>query len=311
VAEEPTDHRSGSDFDARHLLRRACALAGISCGGTVVIRHRRNHLFRLREAGLIGRVSPPDISDRVVRGYRAAQFAHEQGVPVAVGSVQESPLVFDDGVVMFLDDLSQVDRRPTEELASVLRQLHSLHQVPSQVELPTLDPLAPLVRLLNENEIAAECRSLVADRLGWLTVQVRERWPSLGQGLVHGDAHAGNLLRDKSGRAVLTDWDEVCLAPPFWDHMRTYLEAARWGLPASRWDRFRRAYGEAPELDVARLLAELVQWQIIDDHAQLARHVPALAERIGWLVRTMTPERQRVRWFDQGSRAVATRRPCE
>src|SRR5205807_9532706 len=63
----------------------------------------------------------------------------------------------------------------------------------------------------------------------------------LPRGLVHGDAHRGNLLW-AGGGTVLCDWDSVSIGPREWDLVPTH-HGARFGLSAEDRAAFTAAYG--------------------------------------------------------------------
>jgi aminoglycoside phosphotransferase (APT) family kinase protein len=64
---------------------------------------------------------------------------------------------------------------------------------------------------------------------------------ALPEGMIHGDAWWGNLLRD-GDRVVLADWDAVSTGPREIDLIPT-LQAPRFGLPEHERDAFIAAYG--------------------------------------------------------------------
>lgn len=74
---------------------------------------------------------------------------------------------------------------------------------------------------------------LPADDLAWLTEQWGEverdyRILDLPMGIVHGDAHTGNLLRDND-RVVLCDLDSTGIGPTAWDLVVTAVDDQRFG----------------------------------------------------------------------------------
>ncbi|GGL42681.1 phosphotransferase [Planomonospora parontospora] len=71
----------------------------------------------------------------------------------------------------------------------------------------------------------------------------------LGEGLLHGDAHTRNLLRDHD-RWLLADWDSVARGPLLQDLTPTMMGHRRFGRPRSNWIRFCRAYGIDPDLEL-------------------------------------------------------------
>jgi thiamine kinase-like enzyme len=48
-------------------------------------------------------------------------------------------------------------------------------------------------------------------------------------GLIHGDAHGGNLMRAESGEIILGDWDHVADGPREWDLIQIHYIRRRFG----------------------------------------------------------------------------------
>ena len=70
-------------------------------------------------------------------------------------------------------------------------------------------------------------------------------WP-LGEGLIHGDAWAGNLLWDTATtppRAVVCDWDRVSWGPREIDLIPTWHAAVRYGRDEAWIQDFIKHYG--------------------------------------------------------------------
>ena len=112
---------------------------------------------------------------------------------------------------------------------------------------------------LNSTAVAAEEREWLLTRASDLEHQYRHtRW-TLGTGLVHGDAHAGNLLPSPDG-VVLGDWDSASHGPRELDLVPTSLWR-RYGRSATEWDAFCAAYhvspGDLPGLPLLQQLREL------------------------------------------------------
>lgn len=59
------------------------------------------------------------------------------------------------------------------------------------------------------------------------------RWLALPSDVIHGDAHEGNALRDRTGTVRLTDFESFALGPREWDAgvlaLRYRLICARYG----------------------------------------------------------------------------------
>lgn len=67
-------------------------------------------------------------------------------------------------------------------------------------------------------------------------------------GVVHGDAHPGNVLTHAdTGQAVLADFDLIGRGPRAWDLAPAALHPRRYGADPSWWQAVRRGYGRAED----------------------------------------------------------------
>jgi aminoglycoside phosphotransferase (APT) family kinase protein len=66
----------------------------------------------------------------------------------------------------------------------------------------------------------------------------------LPQGVIHGDANIGNVLRDYHGKPVVIDLDDFCTGPREWDLIQTALYFDHFGWHTrEEYDTFSRVYG--------------------------------------------------------------------
>ncbi|MGL5863575.1 MAG: phosphotransferase [Phycicoccus sp.] len=96
---------------------------------------------------------------------------------------------------------------------------------------------------------------------------------SLPPGLVHGDAHTGNLLHTTDGRALFCDLDGVRLGPREWDLVPTAHGSIRFGRSPSEYQAFAEAYG----LDITRTAG----WSLLRETRDLQLATSVLAELTG------------------------------
>jgi len=126
--------------------------------------------------------------------------------------------------------------------------------------LPAANLLGSLrADLKNPGAIPTGERDWLLARADELEHQYQETRSVLGTGLVHGDAHAGNLLHTPGG-VVLGDWDSVSYGPRELDLVPTSLWY-RFGRPVAEWRAFCAAYdfnpGDLPSLPILQRLREL------------------------------------------------------
>ena len=73
----------------------------------------------------------------------------------------------------------------------------------------------------------------------------------------HGDVHPQNVIM-RDGRAVVIDWDTICIGPRQWDHAALMTWSDRWGGAPSDYGDFAEGYGESFKSDLLAVrLAEV------------------------------------------------------
>jgi hypothetical protein len=224
------------------LLGRAANTVGLLPREAVVVRARRNAIPTAR------------------RTVRIARWLAEREVPV-IRLVPDLPQPLEvEGHAVTFWRAGQPSTTPWEgaDLAGPLRELHRW-QPPDQ--LPTWDPIPALRRRVEA------VTALPLSDLEWLVAELdrlesdyREMRSRLPEGIIHTDAHLGNLVRDRAGRVLLADLDGVARGPVLQDLVPTAVNALRF----RRMVRHRTlaiAYGldvtEEPAWPVLRRIREL------------------------------------------------------
>ena len=195
-------------------------------------------------------------------------------------------------------------------LARLLRQLHALPVPP--VRLPATNPLGSI------RADTAACQWLSDAQRRWLTDRCDELEPqyadaesTLGRGVVHGDAHPGNLIHAPD-RVVLCDWDAVSYGPREQDLIPIRL-GYRYGRPAAEWPRLCEIYQADPRgLPLLPLLERMRELRAVAAYLRLPDLPQARAEashRIGDLMSGTQREPWQalnlaLRQADDGCRAV-------
>lgn len=91
-------------------------------------------------------------------------------------------------------------------------EFHSLGPLPER--LPAWDPVGDArSRLADAEELSDSDRQFLLDWCDRLEAPVAALQQRAGSGIIHGDAHVSNLLRNAAGRVVLCDFDATCLGP--------------------------------------------------------------------------------------------------
>ncbi|MEV4053659.1 aminoglycoside phosphotransferase family protein [Amycolatopsis sp. NPDC049688] len=231
-------------------LEKACAAAGVDGRGARLIQARVNVVYELPYAGAVARLhhlDHPKWQDRLRTVVEVTRWLAGRDFPTIVPLDVAQPVAADGWTATFWR-LEQVDATARQtgllDLAPVLRRLHTLPAPP--FEVPPTQPAGSLPADVERD------RLLPDDQRAWLLAQIAEiteRYPvtemPLGHGLVHGDAHPGNLFL-AGGRFLLGDWDSVSHGPVAQDLIPILDDVLRFGRPRSDWTEYCAAYGADP-----------------------------------------------------------------
>ncbi|MET9568609.1 aminoglycoside phosphotransferase family protein [Streptomyces virginiae] len=219
-----------------------------------LLRLGENALFASPAQGLVYRVARSDtVRDKVEKELATARWLLAQRFPgLPPRDELSQPLPADGRLVTFWEYVPPADPPPAlVDLAALLRDLHALPA--PDFPLPTLDPF-PVMRdrlrtagaavtagsdaAVSEKDLAFLSAACDANEAAFRDLVATD--PDVG--LVHGDAHRGNLLRDRD-RVLLIDYEAVALGPRSWDLLPTATAVDRFGLAASEYDEFCALYG--------------------------------------------------------------------
>jgi Phosphotransferase enzyme family len=259
----------------RTALQAACALAGIDSGDAVLLHIRGNAVYHLRRSDVIARLryipGPPDlVRKQVTAALQATIWLRRHGFPATEPLELDQPIAVDGHLATFwrYETVTVTGTRDLTTLGRLIRRLHSLPH--PGISLPSASPLGSLrADLSSSDAISAADRRWLLARAGELDEQYRRTEWTLGSGLIHGDAHAGNLLHTAQG-VVLGDWDSVSHGPRELDLVPTSMWY-RYGRPRVEWDAFCAAYDVSPaDLPGLPLLQELRELHALAAYARNA-----------------------------------------
>jgi Ser/Thr protein kinase RdoA (MazF antagonist) len=245
-------------------LAATCAVVGLDSAGAEVLYDRANTVYKLARLPVVVRLryTRGDAlwTRRLASSVQATAWLHQKGFACVRPLDLEQPVAADGYHATFWHYVPAA-RQPWEDvqtLGRLLRELHELGTPP--VELQQASPLSSL------REETERCtwlpdpqRSWVLGRYAELSRRYADTTWVLGQGLIHGDAWAENLIHGRD-RVVLADWDSVSYGPREQDIVPTLIRH-RFGRPAAEWEQFCQAYGvdpgELPGLIVLKEMREL------------------------------------------------------
>jgi aminoglycoside phosphotransferase (APT) family kinase protein len=132
----------------------------------------------------------------------------------------------------------------TPEIAAVIARLHHL-TAPEALHLPPLDPFANAAERIEVNTwLTPDDRAFFTATLERLQGAYAGLEFVLPQGVIHGDASVGNVLRDTQGVPVVIDLDGFAIGPREWDLVLTamYYDSFGWHT-REEYEDFARVYG--------------------------------------------------------------------
>jgi aminoglycoside phosphotransferase (APT) family kinase protein len=224
-------------------LHEACQRIGLSSADAQPLRQHATAVYVLPVEHIVARISSGlTAGSGAQRAVAVTRWLCRQGFAATEPADVPQPVTLNDHTLTFWRHYPQDSRSTAEpwQLGALLRELHLLPAPP--MELPVYQPLATFPRIVEQTT------ALVSDDRAWL---LAERHRLLGayeqldfplrNGLIHGDAYPGNMLRNGK-RVILGDWDEVSLGPREFDLANTY-QGARFGRTQAQLDEFSNAYG--------------------------------------------------------------------
>ena len=254
--------------ELRGHLNDVCAQIGVDPRGASLVKYTMNAVF----------VAPPTVI-RLAAGRHAATLARrvvsvaawleKVGMPTVrlASGVASQPIFSGDWVATAWRYVPTVNDEPKPvDLAAPLRAIHSLDRL--DTALPPWSPIEKFRRRLDaaaalppeeavelERWSRTELRIRAADLLRDLRLRCdkveedldRVVW-RLPWGVIHGDAHTGNVLLRAAGDGtrstpLLCDLDGMCIGPREWDLIPTAHGATRFGRSPADYQEFVDAYG--------------------------------------------------------------------
>ncbi|GAA4191446.1 hypothetical protein GCM10022252_31330 [Streptosporangium oxazolinicum] len=233
------------------LSRAVVALAesgrqtGLDTGGATLMRDFANAVYHLAGEKVVVRLTEattPGRYDRLVTSIKVTRWLAERGFPSVRPLEIKQPVVAEGFLATFWHHEEHIGPPPDPaQLGPLLRRLHDLPPVP--FDLPTHDPFGGVRRAIDASvALARDDRDWLIGRCEALAEAYYERVEFvLPYGLVHADAHRGNLIRTPGG-FLLCDWDGVCAGPREIDLIPT-LQGGRFGLTERQRANFSETYG--------------------------------------------------------------------
>lgn len=274
----------------------------LDAAGARRLKFTNNAVVALPRAGVLLRVAGSSVArQRIVGVLAAARWFAEAGIPAVrlVGGL-EQPVVVNGGDLVTVWELvpSRAPDPTPEDLARILTALHGLPgtrdgvprwEVSEIIErrLRLADELDDDTRAFLDHELAAVQQELAA---------LSGVQPLIPPGVVHGDAHLGNLVRGRQG-VLICDFDSTSIGPREWDLVPGAVGALRFGDPDRVHERLVGAYGVDvttwPGFPALRRLREL---QLVTSVLPVLEANPALRPQWEYRLATFRRRDEAARW---------------
>lgn len=281
-------------------LAAVCDQLGLRHTRVTRQRSTSNAVYLLNDEHLVVRLAP----DTPVRRRRAetavalTRWIAEQSDAITVAPTRIPQPVLTADVVATVWPHHPAPPAAPPDLAMPLRGLHALPDPP--FEIPEFQPLTrlyealaidherphPILTDLDHEWLTARADELVED-------YHRTEFP-LGRGIVHGDAHTGNLVRD-GDRWVLIDWDNACRAPKEADLVAGLPD--HFHVPSKERAAFLAAYGyDLTTHDEWRLVRDLAELKSLASYIRRSPAHPDIAAQLRTRLRSLQSGDRTVTW---------------
>jgi hypothetical protein len=224
-------------------LGQTCALLGYAAAGAELLRFTNNAVYALADDPVVVRiVGSRALRHRVGKVVRVAEHFAAHDVPaIRLLPDLRQPLRVGEHLVTVWQKVASTGQEPTAADLSVL--LLRVHALPPPDGLATWSPMdAVRARVGDAEELRDRDRQFLLGRCDELETALDQLDFALPRGLVHGDAHPGNVLVGPGG-PVLCDFDSSCVGPPEWDLTPLAVGRERFGDPAGRYQSLVDGYG--------------------------------------------------------------------
>ncbi|MGI9000105.1 MAG: phosphotransferase enzyme family protein [Pseudonocardia sp.] len=298
---------AGSQHDAGALpgdreLREVCAAAGLDHRGALLLHTRSNAVYHLPQEDLVLRLasSTPAQVQRAHTVVRVCRWLARRDAPVVPPAVLRQPVQTAGTVASAWPYLPPSRPATAADLGAAVQQLHE--QAASSPPLPDYQPLVRLREALtldatrNPPAICPHDHAWLADRVAQLCHAYTQLRPSLTPGLVHGDAHIGNLLYDpQADRWVLIDFDHVARGPRELDLL--YAAEDHFHVPAVERGDFTRGYGyDLLTWSGWKVLRDIRELHGVASYIRRAPTNPDAADQLAHRVHSLRTSDRTVQW---------------
>ncbi|MFE3173607.1 phosphotransferase enzyme family protein [Amycolatopsis sp. NPDC059090] len=229
---------------AHGALRQACQDVGLDPQGATLLRMGENAIYRTADDIVVRIGRSQDASEKEVR---VANWLADAKFPSVRLARLPQAVVAHGFTVTFWETIHESAPEPSSaDLAFILRKLHELPSAET-LRLPSFRPLPKVrqrLRELPEGALPVGDMDFLLSRCEGLEEDFRELSFDLPLGVIHGDAHPGNLMRRQDSSVCLIDFEDFSWGPREWDLAVTATRYQGFGwVSRSEYDEFVEVYG--------------------------------------------------------------------
>lgn len=308
-----SDNVGGGRF-AEDAMRRAANQIAAQLGARgdlALLRLTNNAVFAVPDAGIVIRITRSRrLRARAAKGAMLGRWFDVIDAPaIRLAPGIEQPIEVEGLQATVWTYLPPRPPAPdVTDLGQALRAFHQLGMPP--LPLPTWDPVGDArVRLTDAEALSDPDRRFLVEWCDRLEDQLAELARRQPPSLVHGDAHAGNLLRRSDDRIVFCDFDATCLGPWQVDLVAVPVGELRFGRPGVH-ARLAAAYGYDVTTDPAwPLLREARELKMVVAAVPLLASGQGVAQEFTTRLRSIQRHDDAARWTPFADLATGSATP--
>ena len=256
-------------------LADTCSLLGVDHRGARLLRFTNNAVYALADAPVVVRiVGSRALRHRVAKVVAVARHFERHQIPaIRLLPGVDQPIHVGEHLVTAWHYVEPTARRATaEDLGRLLRRVHELPPVEG---VPAWGPIADVrARIADAEELDDGDRRFLLHRCALVEAALDGLEFPLPSGLIHGDAHPGNVIVGAGG-PVLCDFDSAAFGPREWDLTPLAVGRERFGDPAGRYRMLADTYGfDVTAWDGFRVLRAVRELKLVTSVLPILRSHP-------------------------------------
>lgn len=212
-----------------------------------LIRFGTNAIYHIPDLKLVIRISRPGVDLNLEeKQYNCVEYLIGEKIDLTPPAREHEPIIVDKSYISFWKYVEpSVSKIDYNRFGSLVKKLHET-QYPHLDELLDYDLTEKIQRRLNyleNSEIASEDdMAFLKDYFQKISKCYQKYTSKLGVGLIHGDAHSGNVIQNPEN-LYLCDFDYISRGPRELDLVAVLQCHTRFGVSQEDYDAYCEGYG--------------------------------------------------------------------